>query len=88
MKKALKRLFPPVLLCALLLGCVETATAVDLYFPSNPTTGYSWRAEAAGEDVVEIQPLHSHIYRLSVDKGLNVLIWGVEVDPQGKPAVG
>lgn len=28
---------------------------VDLYFPSNPTTGYDWQAEAEDADVVAIR---------------------------------
>ena len=28
---------------------------VDLYFPSNPTTGYGWEAEAEDPDVIEIR---------------------------------
>ncbi len=113
-------------------GASFTPNAVDLYLPSNPSTGYGWWAEAADEGIVEIQdlffadgfqsmpgaggvhwfhfkglkegtthvrlcysrpwesvqPLHTYVYRLSVDKDLNVLIWGVEVDPLGAPGVG
>ncbi len=28
---------------------------VDLYFPTNPTTGYDWEAEAEDPDIVEIK---------------------------------
>ncbi len=97
---------------------------VDLYFPSNPSTGFSWSFEAEEEGIVAVkeeyfagstslgltgaggthwfhidgvsegitsvtfryarpweseEPVYTFTYRLSVDPGLNVLIWGVEM---------
>lgn len=99
--------------------------AVDLYFPANPTTGYSWTAEVENPAVAEVEeqyypdsaPLDmvgvggtqwyrihglgegttsvtfryarpwestavtTYLYRIQVDAKRNVIIWGVEVDP-------
>ena len=104
---------------------VVTPNEVDLYMPSNPTTGYSWSCEVEDPEIVAIrdkffedshelgftgvggthwfhisgvkpgttsvtfsyfrpweteeEPLQMTRYRLTVDDGLNVMIWGVEV---------
>ena len=99
--------------------------AVDLYFPSNPTTGYSWTAEVEDPAVAEVEEQYypdsaplgmvgvggtqwyrihgigegttsvtfryarpwestavtTYLYRIQVDAKRNVIIWGVEVDP-------
>ncbi len=101
--------------------------SVDLYFPANPTTGYTWTAEVADEGIIAVEeqyfedshalgmtgvggtqwfhfdgltegntsvtisyqrswegnePLYVFVYRLSVDEENNVMIWGVEMNPE------
>ena len=101
--------------------------SVDLYFPANPTTGYSWTVEVEDEDIIAVEeqyfedshavgmtgvggtqwfhfdglkegntsvkisyqrpweenePLYVFLYRLSVDEGNNVMIWGFEMNPE------
>ena len=58
MKKTLSVLLSLLLSASLLSPvCAEDfiPNCVDLYFPSNPTTGYTWTAEAEDDGIVEVR---------------------------------
>ena len=55
---------------------------VDMYFPSSPSTGFSWFARAEDENLLSIE--EDFVIRISVDAGNNVLIWGIEMGEPGQ----